>query len=332
MVLFWLWFSFALAIKDSPFDLLPPLQIDASLKYEFGGSALVSTNAIKLTGDGPDQVGYIYSTKDAELPDQFMLDMEISIYGQSKNLNADGMALWFLESDKPTRGGMLGLSEFYKGTCLAIDTYRNGRSGRVFPRLILMQNDGTHKYDLQNDGKANELASCGLRGLYNNRKQTTSTIRIAYSKYEQQLIVLVNFRGEWEPCLTQNIKLGDVKTVAVSAATGQLHEAHVISKLDFTDLSQLSSEESHLKGIKFDRRVTRNNRFAEKVSEQGLLEDYSPEVVKNLMKPRASFARRTFNFFIKLLAGCFVIYILLYSRKRFQRYQQQKEDLFYKLG
>lgn len=314
------------AIKDSPFDLVPPLALGSALKYDFAGSAVVSKHRVLLTADAPGEQGYIYSNTIEPLPKKFMLDIGFQIYGESKNLFGDGMAVWLLRDTPPQPGRLMGLSEYYTGVCMAIDTYRNGKGGKVFPRLVLMQNDGTRPYDRDNDGKANEIASCGLRGLHNNRRQSTSYLRIAYSYDDEQLIVLANHNGDWSPCFTQNIKLGDIQTIALSAATGDLHEAHVVTKVDLSDLSHSTSSDVH-----FDRSVTLNNRFYQQVEERGIKEDFNDEVYQNIVKKQDSFFKRFLKFVFRLILGVGIVYAVLWSRKRFKRYQKQKEDLFYRL-
>lgn len=313
------------AVKDSPYDLVPPLALGA-LNYEFGGSAVVSKQHVKLTNDAPDEAGFIYSTSTQPLPSKFMLDVGLQIFGGSKNLYADGLAIWLLRDTPPRQGSLMGLSEYYTGVCLAIDTYRNGKGGKVFPRLVLMQNDGTRFYDRDNDGKANEIASCALRGLHNNRRQTTSYVRLAYSAEDEQLIVLVNYNGDWSPCVTQNLKIGDIKTIAVSAATGQLHEAHIITKVDLSDLSDADAPP-----VTFDRSITLDNKFYQQVEAQGLKEDLDDKVFQAVMKKQVSKKRLALRFLVRLALGAAALYGIVWTRRRFKRYQQQKEDLFYRL-
>lgn len=197
--------------------------------YDYGGSAMISKHGVGLTSDVQDQRGWIVSKPGRSLPENFEISLNFTIEGEARNMYADGMALFFLDpTEAITEGPVMGFHDQFKGTAVLIDTYRNHRPGKLFPYIMLMQNDGTQTYDKDNDGAANELASCSARGLHNSRTGP-SGLKLKY--HNEELTVSVNHRGSWEKCFSEQLPIKSGSRLALTASTGQLTEAHTILDL-----------------------------------------------------------------------------------------------------
>lgn len=303
-------------IAASPYDLEPPLPLDAALNYDFGGSTTLSRHEVRLTMDAPGEQGHIVSNHDGLLPTSFEVEVELKIEGSGRNLYGDGMALWFLE-EMTQPGRLMGLSELYKGASLVLDTYRNGKGGRAFPRLLVMQNDGTQPYDMANDGRANEIDGCSMRGLHNNKRQDFATLRIAYSQPQQQFVVHINYRNKWEPCISAHMDIGPVSKLALSAATGELTDSHVVRSIKLVDYT----------GSVPPLVVSNNKRGAA----QAKIDREEGEERKSKMSFILHAMLWVFKLVFKLLLLVAVGFAALFLWRLFKKYQQKREDDVYKL-
>jgi len=306
----------------SAYDLVPPLALDARLNYDFKGSTMVSRNYVKLTGSDRDQRGHIVSNAQGLLPENFEVTMEFQVGGGGRNMYGDGMVLWLLENE-PQSGGMFGLSEYYNGLAVAIDTYRNGPGGRVFPRMVIMKNDGTHPYDKDHDGNQNEIGGCSMRGLHDNRRQDYSSVRVSYSKPKQMMTVEVNFRNGWEMCDFEHIDLGPLTRIAVSAATGELVEKHVVKELRLEDYG---AQVPPSVAAKLQDRLERTQRNSDGARTNKKQRGSSrPSAVGRFFR----FVGRTLWLLFKIAICAFVAFK---AYQYVQKYRQQREDNKYKLS
>lgn len=71
--------------------------------------------------------------------------------------------MW-LTKERAQPGNVFGHADKFEGLGLFFDTYKNNRPGTVFPYVMAMSGDGQTVYDKDNDGKANEVAGCSVRG------------------------------------------------------------------------------------------------------------------------------------------------------------------------
>lgn len=296
----------------SDFDLITPLSLDAGLNYGFSGSTVLSRRHVTLTGDARDRRGRIVSKSDAALPDNFVFTMDFKLEGEGRTLYGDGMVLTFTDED-PGMGVMMGSNEFYKGVAIIIDTYRNGRAGRIFPRMILAQNDGSTPYDNDNDGIANEIDSCGLRGIHNNKRQEFSKIRVSYSRALGKIVVDVDFRDKWETCAIADVSLGPLSKISVSAATGELTDGHIIKDLRLVD---------HGASIPAEIVQSQSKAADEKLSRDGI-------------ESGATFAGVIKSMFVlgfEFLLAVGILWGGFCGWNEYKKYQRRREDDLYKLN
>ena len=94
------------------------------------------------------------------LADDQQIEVEFKIHGAG-HLHGDGMAMW-LTKQRGTQGPVFGSTDQFEGLGIFIDTYKNNRPGIIFPLVMAMLGDGQTTYDNNNDGKANEIASCSV--------------------------------------------------------------------------------------------------------------------------------------------------------------------------
>ena len=91
------------------------------------------------------------------------MEVEFKVHGQG-HLHGDGMAIWFTE-ERAQSGQVFGSKDNFNGLGVFIDTYKNGRTGVVFPYVMAMLGNSSVSYDKEKDGKANELAGCSVSFL-----------------------------------------------------------------------------------------------------------------------------------------------------------------------
>ncbi|PRT53854.1 hypothetical protein B9G98_01474 [Wickerhamiella sorbophila] len=200
--------------------------------YIYGGSAVLAKSYARLTADQPDQRGFLYA-RELIPAENFEIEVEFKIEGAGNSLYGDGMAVWLLSPDQEVaEGSVFGLKDYFMGTAILIDTYRNHRPGKAFPYVVLMQNDGRQGYDNDNDGKANELAGYSVRGLHNPASNTKMKIRYQGG----ELSVEINHKGRFDKAFSLPYNLDGAKRLAFSASTGQLSERHDIYSVRVTEL------------------------------------------------------------------------------------------------
>lgn len=78
------------------------------------------------------------------------------------HLHGDGMAIWFT-TERAEPGQVFGFRDKFNGLGVFIDTYKNGRTGTVFPYVMAMAGNGSISYDKETDGQDQELAGCSVR-------------------------------------------------------------------------------------------------------------------------------------------------------------------------
>ncbi|KAK1073104.1 hypothetical protein LTR12_004878 [Friedmanniomyces endolithicus] len=202
--------------------------------FDYGGSTVVRADQyMRLTSQHPSQAGWIFSRVPLTATN-WEIEVEFGIHGTG-NLFGDGMAMW-VTKDRAQQGNVFGMKDKFEGLGLFFDTYKNNRPGVVFPYIMAMVGDGQTSYDQANDGKANELAGCSVRGMRNSDFNTKA--RVTYFQ-DKQLIVDVMYKkeDEWTRCFeVSNVKLPSVTYLGFSAETGELSDNHDIYKVETKNL------------------------------------------------------------------------------------------------
>ncbi|KAL8866377.1 MAG: hypothetical protein Q9174_006339, partial [Haloplaca sp. 1 TL-2023] len=153
------------------------------------------------------------------------IEVEFKIHGQG-SLHGDGMALW-LTKQRGTIGPVFGSADNFDGLGLFIDTYKNQRPGVVFPYVMLMQGNGSVKYDKDHDGKENEIAGCSARGI--RTSSVATKMRLTYFQEKSLKVDLQYKENEWTECFeTGPLILPSVSYLGFSAETGELSDNHDI--------------------------------------------------------------------------------------------------------
>ncbi|KAK4561705.1 hypothetical protein LTR86_004384 [Recurvomyces mirabilis] len=238
------WTTFVAAQDGSDMKAIPlrthSLQqpyLDSDLQsrwFDFGGSTVIRADQyIRLTSQHPSQAGWIFSRVPLTATN-WEIEVEFAIHGTG-NLFGDGMAMW-LTKDRAQQGTVFGMQDRFEGLGLFFDTYKNNRPGVVFPYIMAMVGDGQTSYDQANDGKANELAGCSVRGVRNADYPTKA--KITYFQ-DKQLTVDVMYKkeDEWTRCFeVPNVKLPAVTYLGFSAETGELSDNHDIIRVETKNL------------------------------------------------------------------------------------------------
>ncbi len=145
--------------------------------------------------------------------------METTFQIKAKNPHncGDGMAIWFTDSKfKP--GQAFGAAEQFKGLGIFFDLFPNGNSGKHFPYISAMINDGTKTYDHARDGEGNLLAGCSAKII---NTDMPIHAKIIYHNNNLELLLFLNHESGWSPCFkVQNVSLQTSGYIGVSALTG----------------------------------------------------------------------------------------------------------------
>ena len=189
--------------------------------WDFGGDTVIDANRyVRLTQDRQSQNGYIFSRLPIVSPD-FEIEVDFRIHGQGSTLAGDGMAMW-LTVDRAQAGPVFGSKDHWDGLAIAIDTYKNGRTGVTFPYVVGMMNDGNSAYDKDHDGKLNEIGGCSARSI----RQTEKPAKLRLTYYKKNYLKLeLNYKqdGEWIECFNiKDITLPTAPYLGFSAHTGEL--------------------------------------------------------------------------------------------------------------
>lgn len=207
-----------------------------------GDTVVKNDEYVRLTSEVKDQAGSIFSKKGIA-SDGFEVQISFNIHGNAKKngLKGDGFAVFLTDEILP-QGTVFGSQDKFNGLGLFVDTYKNGasRARPGFPLITLMKGDGVTYYDKLNDGEANELASCGARGIYKSHHKNKNYdpsnrtfLRLTYTKNDGYVSVSYRVGGaagasddDWVNCftITDVRDLPPVKYLGISAATGDLTE------------------------------------------------------------------------------------------------------------
>ncbi|KAF9073545.1 ERGIC53, mannose lectin, ER-golgi intermediate compartment [Rhodocollybia butyracea] len=206
--------------------------------WDFGADSYVNTNKhIRLTRNRPSQMGWLWS----RLPltsQNFVIEVEFKISGDSGHLFGDGMAVW-LTTERAQPGPVFGSKNEFTGLGLFLDTYANARHTFAFPRVAAFLGDGKMTYNFGNDGDGQEIGACSA----NYRRTNIATkLRITYVK-DTFLDVKVQYQAwdEWADCFyAEGVSLPQSPFLGFSAMTGDVSDAHDV--IAVTTYSAITSD------------------------------------------------------------------------------------------
>lgn len=190
--------------------------------WNYGGSAIVTDDYVRLTPDSQSRTGFLWNTHRMTAGDwEVELDFRI---GGSGRLGADGLALWYVK-DTGEEGPVFGSKDNWEGLAVIFDTFDNDFA-RDNPRVSVIVNDGSKKYDGRNDdGKGIEEGGCTVPFRNPSRN---SRARVRYLGSKKLLSVSTETSGgeSWTPCFEGTVDLPRLYWIGVTAATGGLSDAH----------------------------------------------------------------------------------------------------------
>ncbi|OZJ06551.1 hypothetical protein BZG36_00522 [Bifiguratus adelaidae] len=203
--------------------------------FDFGGDTVINTNAmIRLTGERQSQSGWLWS----RLPitaQNFQVEFEFKIHGSSNALYGDGMAMW-ISKQRAQQGKVFGSIDNFEGLGIFFDTYANNRrSPHSFPFVMAMLGDGSTAYDHENDGSANEVASCSsqFRSRDDVTKGRLTYYKDNYLKFELQ----THGNDRWDECFRiDGVTLPPVAYLGFTAHTGEVTDNHDIISVTTSSL------------------------------------------------------------------------------------------------
>lgn len=246
------------------------------------GSAVVTDKAIKLTPLIESQKGAIWSSIPNTSPN-WEANFQIAIGGGQRG-GADGMAFWYVKEPQII-GDVYGSKDQWEGLAVIFDTYDNDRKGNN-PYILAMVNDGTKKYDHDNDGLTQQLDGCQtdfrvsspqndrpvhVRVSYQNNTlwvQTTSQIR--GRRYgvsgddKKDMVQKVNVDGS-EMALNTVVYVKDVVLptgyyFGFSAATGGLYDFHDVKDVEISsEVHPFPSSDNNVKSNNTPRQQSQQN-------------------------------------------------------------------------
>ncbi|ODV72996.1 Uip5p CYBJADRAFT_95069 [Cyberlindnera jadinii NRRL Y-1542] len=202
---------------------------DSSLGYDnnwkvYGDTVVDMDKYVRLTSELKDQSSLIFN-KHSFSDLGFEVDFRFHIHGSvaSNGLKGDGMALFL--TDKPLKEGpVFGAEDKFNGLAVFFDTYRNAPKGKVFPFINVMNGDGATRYDKGNDGKANQLAGCTARAIYNPVNGYVDA-RLIHTTQDGYLSLDYRLDEEWINCFSiKDVHIPSVRFMGFGASTGDLTE------------------------------------------------------------------------------------------------------------
>ncbi|XP_008335860.1 VIP36-like protein isoform X2 [Cynoglossus semilaevis] len=199
------------------------LGFSSSSQWDLMGTAMVTTDHVRLTPDLQSRQGAVWSRIPLVLRD-WELKVHFKIHGLAKkNLNGDGMAIW-LTKDRMQDGSVFGSKNYFVGLGIFVDTYPNSEKlfDRTFPYISVTLGNGTLSYNHNQDGRPSELGGCAAmarNSIYDN------FLLIKYTKNRLTVMVDVDGKQEWRICADiTGLRLPLGYYLGASAATGELSE------------------------------------------------------------------------------------------------------------
>uniref|UniRef100_A0A1L8E2X7 Putative legume-like lectin family n=1 Tax=Nyssomyia neivai TaxID=330878 RepID=A0A1L8E2X7_9DIPT len=192
--------------------------------WEYGGNAIASAESVRIAPSLRSQKGAIW-TKSKTAFDWWDVEIVFRVSGRGR-VGADGLAFWYTTEKGDYNGDVFGSSDRWSGLGLFFDSFDNDNKHNN-PYIMGVLNDGTKKFDHQNDGTTQLLSGC-LRDFRN--KPFPTRARIEY--YNNVLTVLfhngmTNNNEDYEMCFrAEGVQLPKAGYFGLSAATGGLADDH----------------------------------------------------------------------------------------------------------
>ncbi|GAB0092585.1 Protein ERGIC-53 [Sergentomyia squamirostris] len=192
--------------------------------WEYGGNAIASAESVRIAPSLRSQKGAIW-TKSKTSFDWWDIEIVFRVSGRGR-VGADGLAFWYTTEKGDYNGDVFGSSDRWSGLGIFFDSFDNDNKHNN-PYIMAVLNDGTKKFDHQNDGTTQLLSGC-LRDFRN--KPFPTRARVEY--YNNILTVLfhsgmTNNNEDYEMCLrAENVHLPKNGYFGLSAATGGLADDH----------------------------------------------------------------------------------------------------------
>ncbi|XP_036382823.1 VIP36-like protein isoform X1 [Megalops cyprinoides] len=237
------------------YSLIKPYQglgSSSSSHWDLMGTAMITTDHVRLTPDLQSRQGAVWSRIPCYLRD-WELHVHFKIHGQGKkNLNGDGLALWYTKERMQT-GPVFGNMNLFTGLGVFVDTYPNEEkhqeaqkkytlhTQRIFPYVSAMVSNGSLSYDHERDGRPTELGGC--TAIVRNLNHDTFLL-IRYAR--RRLTVMINIEGkqEWRDCLdVPGVRLPQGYFFGASSITGDLTDNHDLISLKLYQLTVPRSEQ-----------------------------------------------------------------------------------------
>uniref|UniRef100_A0A3B4A0A9 L-type lectin-like domain-containing protein n=1 Tax=Periophthalmus magnuspinnatus TaxID=409849 RepID=A0A3B4A0A9_9GOBI len=226
------------------FSLSKPYQGVGSLgssHWELMGDAMVTTEQVRLTPDLQSRQGAVWSRVPCHLKD-WEMQVHFKIHGQGKkNLNGDGLAVWYTK-ERMHKGPVFGNMDNFTGLGVFVDTYPNEEKHleRIFPLVLAMVGNGTISYDHERDGKPTELGSCNA--MVRNLKHDTFLF-IRYVSRRLTVMIDIDGQHEWRDCLDlPGVRLPKGYYFGASALTGDLTDNHDIISMKLYQITVISQK------------------------------------------------------------------------------------------
>ncbi|CAL8406392.1 unnamed protein product [Arctogadus glacialis] len=223
-----------------------------SSHWELMGDSMVTTEQVRLTSDMQSRQGAVWSRIPCHLKD-WEMQVHFKIHGQGKkNLNGDGMAIWYTK-ERMQKGPVFGNKDNFTGLGVFVDTYPNEekqleaqkkryspRTQRIFPFVLAMVGNGSVGYDHERDGRPTELGGCNA--MVRNLKHDTFLF-IRYIRRRLTVMIDIDGQHEWRDCLdVPGVKLPKGYYFGASSITGDLSDNHDVLSLKLYQLTVLRSK------------------------------------------------------------------------------------------
>lgn len=192
--------------------------------WEYGGNAIASSENVRIAPSLRSQKGAIW-TKSKTNFERWEVDVVFRVSGRGR-IGADGLAFWYTAEKGDYTGDVFGSSDRWVGLGIFFDSFDNDNKHNN-PYISAVLNDGTKRFDHQNDGSTQLLSGC-LRDFRN--KPFPTRAKIEY--YNNILTVLfhngmTNNDQDYEMCFrAENVVLPKNGHFGLSAATGGLADDH----------------------------------------------------------------------------------------------------------
>lgn len=241
----------------------------SSSHWDLMGNAMITTEHVRLTPDLQSRQGAVWSRIPCYLRD-WELQVHFKIHGQGKkNLNGDGLALWFTK-ERMQIGPVFGNMNLFTGLGVFVDTYPNEDKNheRVFPYVSVMLGNGTLSYDHDRDGQPTEIGGC--TALVRNVNYDTFLL-VRYSKNRLTVLLDIDGKREWKDCIdVSGVRLPLGYFFGASSVTGDLSDNHDLISMKLYQLTVERTLEEEQEEEVLTPSVDNMAQFKVEVQEEGM--------------------------------------------------------------